>query len=65
MPTRLTKEQKIAVLKVVLEIRESDIRPKAIFKLNGCINRHDCVYWASENPKVTIDAHVNLTGVCV
>ena len=24
-----------------------------------------CVYWASENPKVTIDADVNLTGVCV
>ena len=38
---------------------------EAVLKLNGCINRHNCVYWAPDNPKVTIDVHVNLTGVCV
>ena len=38
---------------------------EAVFKLNRCINRHNCVYWAPENPKVAIDAPVNLTDVCV
>ena len=38
---------------------------EAIFKLNGCINRHNSIYWESENPRVTTDAYVNLTGVCV
>ena len=46
MSTRSTKEQKIAVLKT----RECNICPtrilKAIFKLNGCINCHNGVYWA-------------------
>jgi len=38
---------------------------EASFKLNGHINRHNCVYWAEENPHVTIDREVNLLGVNV
>ena len=38
---------------------------KAIVKLNGSINHHNCVYWTAENLNVTIDAHENLSGVCV
>ena len=38
---------------------------KAIFKLNGCKNRHNSVYWPPEKPKVTIDAHINLTRLRV
>ena len=33
--------------------------------MNGCINCHNCVYWAPENPKVTIDVQVNLPRVSV
>ena len=33
--------------------------------LNCCINCHNCFYWASENRKATIDAHVNFRDVCV
>jgi len=28
---------------------------EAVFKLNGHINRHNSVYWATQNPNVTID----------
>ncbi|UYV74068.1 hypothetical protein LAZ67_11002026 [Cordylochernes scorpioides] len=28
---------------------------EAIFKLNGHINRHNCVYWSSENSQVEIE----------
>jgi transposase len=38
---------------------------EASFKLNGSINRHNCSYWASENPHVTEEHHVNLPGVTV
>ncbi|CAI6366393.1 unnamed protein product [Macrosiphum euphorbiae] len=27
---------------------------EAIFKLNGSINRHNCVYWAFENPNLVL-----------
>ena len=33
---------------------------EACFKLNGQINRHNCVYWDSENPRVTVEEEVNL-----
>lgn len=38
---------------------------EATFKLNGHINRHNCVYWAEENPHVVIERDVNLPGVIV
>ena len=28
---------------------------EATFKLNGRINLHNCVYWASENPGIVIE----------
>lgn len=43
-------------------IRWSD---QATFKLNGHINRHNCVYWAEQNPHVIIERDVNLPGVTV
>ena len=38
---------------------------EATFKLNGHINRHNCVYWAEANPHVIIEKDVNLPGVTV
>ena len=38
---------------------------EATFKLNGSINRHNCSYWAAENPHVTVAHQVNLPGVTV
>lgn len=38
---------------------------EAMFKLNGHINRHNCVYWDSFNPLVTIEKEVNSPGVMV
>ncbi|GFQ76014.1 DUF4817 domain-containing protein [Trichonephila clavata] len=37
----------------------------AQFKLNGTVNRHNCVYWGEENPHITIEKAVNLPGVNV
>ena len=38
---------------------------EASFKLNGHINRHNCVYWADENPHKIVEKEVNLPGVTV
>ena len=38
---------------------------EATFKLNGSINRHNCSYWAQENPHLTVERHLNLPGVTV
>lgn len=38
---------------------------EASFKLNGCINRHNCIYWSAENPGKIIDKEVNLPGITV
>jgi len=38
---------------------------EASFKLNGTVNRHNCVYWSSENPHVTMEQTLNLPGVMV
>lgn len=38
---------------------------EAQFKLNGTVNRHNCIYWAAENPNVHVDKAVNLPGVNV
>jgi len=35
---------------------------EAQFKLNGTVNRHNCVYWAPENLHVHVDKAVNLPG---
>ena len=38
---------------------------EAIFKLNGHVNRHNCVYYAVENPHVIITEEMNASGVIV
>ena len=38
---------------------------EARFKLNGHINRHNCVHWTSENPRVILLNEVNSPGVSV
>ena len=38
---------------------------EAQFKLNGTVNRHNCVYWAPENLHIHVDKAVNLPGVNV
>ncbi|XP_076330532.1 uncharacterized protein LOC143236129 [Tachypleus tridentatus] len=38
---------------------------EATFTLNGSINRHNYTYWATENPHVTEEHHLNLPGVTV
>jgi len=36
---------------------------EANFKLNGHINRHNCVYWDAVNPNIVIEREVNSPGV--
>jgi hypothetical protein len=38
---------------------------EATFKLNGRINRHNCVYWAAKNPHAVISHELNVPGVTV
>jgi len=38
---------------------------EAQFKLNGRVNRHNCVYWAPENLHVHVEKAVNLPGMNV
>ena len=38
---------------------------EASFKLNGIVNRHNCIYWSSKNPHVTMEQALNLPGVMV
>ena len=38
---------------------------EAIFKLNGHVNRHNCVYYAVENPHVIITQEMNTPGITV
>ena len=38
---------------------------EACFKFSGHVNRHNCVYWADENPHLTIRSHLNQPGVTV
>jgi len=38
---------------------------EAQFKLNGTVNRHNCVYWAPENLHIHVDMAVNVPGVNV
>ena len=36
-----------------------------MFKLNGHINRHNCVYWDAKNPKIVTEKEMNAPGVMV
>ncbi len=38
---------------------------ESIFKLNGHVNRHNCVYYATENPHIVISQEMNASGVIV
>lgn len=38
---------------------------EACFKLSGHVNRHNCVYWADENPHVIMTSQLNQPGVTV
>lgn len=38
---------------------------EACFKLNGMVNRHNCVYWASENPNDHLTTQLNQPGLTV
>ena len=57
-------------INALIEIDESFLdkiwwSDEAMFKLNGRINRHNCVYWAASNPRIIIEREVNLPGVTV
>jgi len=38
---------------------------EATFKLNGHVNRHNCVYYATENPHIVITQEMNAPGIVV
>ena len=38
---------------------------EATFKLSGLVNRHNCVYWASENPHEVLAKNLKEPGVTV
>ena len=38
---------------------------EACFKLNGRVNRHNCVYWSDSNPHEILQRELNLPGVTV
>ena len=38
---------------------------ESMFKLNGHINGHNCIYWSDVNPKVTMQHELNLPEVTV
>ncbi len=38
---------------------------EATFKLNGHVNRHNCVYYAVENPHIVITKEMNAPGITV
>ena len=38
---------------------------EATFKLNGCVHRHHCVYYAVDNPHRVVTQEMNAPGVTV
>jgi transposase len=38
---------------------------ESVFKLNGNVNRHNCVYWSERNPHVLMEQQHQAPGVCV
>jgi len=56
---------------LMMAVEDSNIFDKiiwtdeSIFKLNGHVNRHNSIYWASENPRIAIEKDFNVPGVSV
>ena len=38
---------------------------EATFKLNGRVNRHNCVYWSDSNPHAILEEELNVPGITV
>jgi hypothetical protein len=38
---------------------------EAIFRLNGHVNRHNCVYWSDVNPRITVERPFQSPGLMV
>lgn len=38
---------------------------EAHFKLSGAVNRHNCVYYSTENPHITLEQQLNQPGISV
>jgi hypothetical protein len=38
---------------------------EAHFKLSGAVNQHNCVYYSTKNPHVTIKGQLNQSGITV
>jgi hypothetical protein len=38
---------------------------EAQFRLSGTVKRHNCVYWAEDNPHFTVEEAVNFPGLNV
>lgn len=38
---------------------------EAMFKISGLVNRYNCVYYATENPHLIMEKHLNVPGVMV
>ena len=38
---------------------------EAIFKLNGHVNRHNSIYWNSQNPRIDIERDLSVPGIAV
>ncbi len=47
---------------IILSIIWSD---EVIFKLNGHLNQHNCIYRATDNPRITLQEELNVPGVTV
>ncbi|XP_057657376.1 uncharacterized protein LOC130894512 [Diorhabda carinulata] len=51
------------IRELVPRSRKAKKPDEAQFKLNGRINRHNCVYWSTDNPHITIQEELNVPGV--
>ena len=38
---------------------------ESVFKLNGNVNRHNCIYWSQRNPHVLMEQQHQAPGVCL
>jgi hypothetical protein len=47
------------LFKKIISIDEANLR------LSGHVNRHNCVYWDTENPHIMFDTQLNQSGVSV
>lgn len=66
-------DRKIEFCEMFLSLLETELdiihhiiwSDEAMFKLNGHINRHNSVYWAIQNPNVTMEETMQAEGVTV